>query len=261
MLHRIMEKLTGQPPSQRDFTQRWNECVKAQHDDLQKAGFDPVPDETLALSDAQYFDRSHRSMMFARLNLNNQCTVFPLRALYATGATLIMNSDHNCPANPTLTMESACRFRIDAMDAALNCTPNDLLILMGGMHLPSPDTWEQSPEWQAEEFALDLVSSKHSLGRHASALFLKRIQTPAADFLAFKEAALVFQSFDLFQTEKDDNGVSREHLGHVLCDIFPSVRSREDVLLARKSRLAWHSEGPEVYPVVPEDKIGVDGFA
>lgn len=80
MLHRILGKLSGQSPRERDFTQRWNERVKAQHDDLQKASFDPVPDETLAFSDAQYFDQSHRSMMFARLNLNNQSTVFPVRA-------------------------------------------------------------------------------------------------------------------------------------------------------------------------------------
>lgn len=261
MLHRILGKLSGQSPRERDFTQRWNERVKAQHDDLQKASFDPVPHETLAFSDAQYFDQSHRSLMFARLNLNNQSTVFPVRALYATGATLMMNSENLCPANPTLTMESACRFRMAAMEAALNCTPNDLLIMLGSMYLPSPSTWEQSPEWQAEEFAPDLVSSKHSLGRHASALFLKRIQTPAADFLAFKEAAHVLERFELFQTEKDDNGVSHEHLGYVLCDIFPVLRSRESDLLARKSRLAWHSEGAEERPVVPEDKIGVDGFA
>lgn len=234
--------------------------MKVQHDDMQKAKFSPVPNEILARSDAQYFDQGHRSMMYASFNLNNQCTIFPLRALYATGATLMMSSEQGYPANPSLAIEDACRFRVAAMEAALNDTPGDLLILLGGTYLPSPHTWEQSPEWQAKELAPDLVSSMHSLYGHATTLFLKRIQTPEADFLAFKEAALVLERFGLFLTEKDESGVAHEHLGPVVCDIFPSLRSRECLLLARKSRLAWHDEGTGSVPVVPEDKIGVDGF-
>lgn len=257
----IIEKLSGRSPEERDFLRQWNKRVKFQHDDLQKTGYSPVPDETLAVSDAQYFDQGHRSLMYARFNLNNQRTIFPLRALYATGVTLTMSEDHNYPANPALAIESACRFRMAAMEAALNCTPSDLLVMLGSNYLPSPNTWEQSPEWRAKEFEPDRVSSIHSLGRHATALFLKRIETPAADFLAFKEAALVLELFGLFLNEKDDSGGSREHLGPVVCDIFPALRSRESKLLARKFRLAWHSEGDEVCPVVPEDKIGMDGFA
>lgn len=259
MLHWILRKLSGQPKSKQDFTKHWNERVRAQHDRVQKAGFFPVSDEALALSGAQYFDQGHRSAMFAQFNLTNRCTIFPLRALYATGATLMMNSGQGHSA--TLAMEGACRFRLAAMEAALSFTPTDLLILMDSRScLPSPASWEQSEEWRTKAFPSDIVASEPFLWRHAAALFLDRIDTPAADFLAFKEAASVLSSFELFDDKTDFNGTSQKQLGFVISDIFPTLRARERDLLIRQRLLEKCQEMERKNFTFPEHLIGVDGF-
>ena len=139
-------------------------------------------------------------------------------------------------------------------------TPNDLLILLDGSYLPRPWEWEQSLEWQAAEFEPNYILSMRSIFRHAAALFLKRLETPAADFLAFKEAAMILDRFELFQTEEDKNGSPTEFLGVVISDIFPAIRSRERALLSRKTDLARYDEYPNP-AVIPEDKIGLDGFS
>lgn len=257
MFNWITRKLRGNPSGKNDLLGEWDARVKTQYESLPKAGFFPVPEEVLEASNRRYRDTSHRSFAFSDLNLINQSMIFPVRALYATGATLITSEDQ-FGRNPSLVIENACRFRLAAMEAALNATPNDLLVLLSV--LPQPESWEQSREWQESNLPSEHFSvGWHSTYRHAVVLFLKRIDTPAADFLAFKEAASVLGRFGLFCDEKDEDGNKRERLGYVISDVFPSLRRRERELLDRKLRLAWRSEDA-TDPVVPEDNIGLNGF-
>ena len=258
MLEWLYWKLWNLLPWESKSERKWKERVKDQHDDLQKASFFPVPDNALVKSDARYSCGCHRSVLFDSVSYI-QRMIFPIRALYYTGATILIGSEAGYPANPTLAIDNACRFRIDAMEAALNCTPADLLVLMAS-NLPNPSCWEQSSAWRAKAFDPDLAPSQHSLVRHAVALFLERSDTPAADFLAFKEAALVLENHGLFQTEIDDSGAEREQIGNVISDIFPTLRAKECRLLARKAALIWHSEGPEQSPVIPDNCIGRGGL-
>ncbi len=243
MLHWILGQFSGRPPSERLFWQHWRKRAKAQHNDLPMAGYYPVSEEALEASNRRYLDPGHRSLQFAAFNLSNQRMIFPVRALYATGATLTISSNQT-PANPSLAIEGACQFRLAAMEAALNSTPNELLILLSDATFPSAHSWEQSLEWREKEFPAELVSSYHSSYRHAAALFIKRIDTPEADFLAFKEAATVLQNCGLFRTETCENSAAEVRLGHVISDVFPSLRSREGELLDCKSRLKWQAEDP-----------------
>lgn len=253
VLLQFFRRLTSQSPKEDAYAQQWSRGTESQHDEALKAAYFPVPEEVLELSNAQYFNEHHESVMFKMFNRHNQKTIFPIRALYATGSTFLTISDE-IPANPTLAVEAACRFRLDAMEAALSITPSDLLILLN--NLPKPDSWEQNPEWLADEFQADLMASHHSLNRHAAALFIKRIDTPEADFLAFKEVAILIRNIGLFSTATDEYGTLNQRLGFVISDLFPSIRKREKELLERKYKLTWVSEGEEAAPVVPEDKIG-----
>ena len=245
-------------PQETNFERLWNEQLSEQYTHAPKASFSPVPNDALAASDSRYLDEGHDSFLVARLNQVNRDLVFPTRALYHVGLHLLVADSNRHPKNPTLALEAACEFRISAMEAALNCTSSDLLVLLNC--LPSPSEWKLSLEWRAIEFAQCLTYDLHSLNRHAIALFLERIQTPTADFLAFCEAALVLEEFGLFQKEIANSGISKEHLGYVVCDIFPSLKSRRVELLTRKSRLTWRPEGPDEKSVVPEESIGLSGF-
>lgn len=259
MLHRILKKLSGRASNKSYFELNFQKRVKEQHDDLPKAGYIPIPEKILKNSDNRYLDPSHRSLRFACLNLQNQNMIFPVRALYAMGATLM--SYNQLHPNPSLMIEDICQFRLAAMEAALNCTPDDLLVLLTHLDaLPCVESWEQSYEWRTRNFPEEEVSRWHSLNRHAAALFLKRIDTPEADFIAFKEAAEVLNGLEFFSVETCEHGEANVQLGHVIADIFPTLRARESSLLERRSRLIYRTED-ESSPVVPEDKIGVDGFS
>lgn len=259
MLERIFEKFSVNLPRSGDLSGQWSD--RGEQGQIQKAGFVPVADEAIEASDAQYYSDGHRSFLIQSQNRKNRNMVFPIRALYNTGITFLINAEDSYPINHTIAVEGACRFRMAAMDAALTNTPCDLLVLLHSIRsIPSPRTWEQSTEWQTKEFDPNEIADLHSTYRHAVALLAQRFATPAADFIAFKEAAHVIDKFGLFQTETHEGVLEQERLGNVVCDIFPGLRLREGELLSRKIRLAWRPEGPDQPPVVPNDKIGVDGF-
>lgn len=223
----------------------WNRLVRTQYKKVPRADFHPVPEDLLGQSDCLYTERSSLTSLV-------QCwkeRVVPIRVLFHAGAT-ITAYDTVRPANPSVALDDACKFRLAAMDAALRETPVDLLALLDRFQFPAPHVWSQNPSWAKDQFPEWSATGAHSLDRYARALFLKRIRTPAADFLAFQEAAAALDTIGVFQ--QDERGWCVDAFAR---DIFPSIEARAQALVQRRAELTWREEGGIAPPVVPEALI------
>lgn len=257
MLRSILDRFPVQTSNKSDFEKDWDRRVEDQHNSAMISKYHPMPQSVLEASNERFSSNSYRSFKFDVLRAAYQRAVVPVRVLYATGVTLVIEESH---VSPSHIIETVCQFRLDAMEAALNDTPADLLILLSEADLPCPDSWEDRSGWSEEAFAgADDIMRHNSPYRHGLALLLKRLDTSRADFLAFKEAAALIMEHSLFHKEKGEDGSVEVKLQYIMADIFPSLREKERYLLERHAILMRRSEDGD-NPVVPDNKIGVDGF-
>ncbi|PKQ01542.1 MAG: hypothetical protein CVT73_22915 [Alphaproteobacteria bacterium HGW-Alphaproteobacteria-12] len=138
------------------------------------------------------------------------------------------------------------------MDAALEQSPSDLLLLLDG--LPRPDTWHLGSGFLAALLQEAESDGMHSLYRYAHALLRERLgNASGADFLALKSACRVLLSTGVMV--EDTKAESSTKMVHpVVLDVFPSIANRETELLARDIALRWRPE-TESDPVVLNEII------
>ena len=146
------------------------------------------------------------------------------------------------PADPEAVFEDACAFHLRAMDAAIDDTPTDLLILAAQFCLPTPEEWEQSTEWIETSLPSDIFATAHPLAQKARTLFLERIDTPRADFMAYRDASIVLAALGLLDASED--GSSRRKISLEASAAFPSLKHRENDVLRRSEALEWRPHRP-----------------
>lgn len=222
----------------------WNRLVKSQYKAVRRADFYPIPEDLLGRSDTLYNERSNLTS-FVRVW---QDMVVPIRILFHAGAT-ITAYDVISPANPSVALDDACKFRLEAMDAALRETPLDLLVMQNSFVLPSPQEWSRDAQWAAREFP-DVSDGSHALYGYARSLFLKRIDTAASDFLAFREAAIALNEIGLFEPEADN--ASGTCVNALVQELFPTIKARATALAQRHQFLTRCAENEAAAPVGPE---------
>ncbi|MEC7763723.1 MAG: hypothetical protein VX874_17600 [Pseudomonadota bacterium] len=230
---------------QRDFRRK----QKDQSPRMSRAEFDPIPDDVLTDSDALYLSKDNLSF-FATVW---QDKTLPIRALYHAGLSVAERSTSPLGghANPSVTLDECCKFRLEVMDAALDDTPVDLLVFLAiSFYLPNPREWSQEPEWAGIVLTFVTNQSLDPLSRYANALLLARIGTSGADFRAFREAATTLQDIGMFDTSPPSATVDA-----FVQDLFPSIRARSAKLLARRQQLEWHSDRKPESSFVTEELI------
>jgi hypothetical protein len=128
------------------------------------------------------------------------------------------------------------------MDAAIKDTPTDLLILTARNNLPSPKEWEQSTKWVEDNLPSDFFTTAHPLAQKARTLFLERIDTPTADFMAYRDGSIVLEALGLLDASED--GYPRMKISLEACAAFPSLKHRENDVLRRSEALEWRPHRP-----------------
>ena len=147
------------------------------------------------------------------------------------------------PADPGAVFEDACAFHLRAMDAAIHDTPTDLLILTAQTYLPTPREWEQSTEWIETSLPSHIFATAHPLAQKARKLFLQRIDTPKADFMAYRDASIVLAALGLLEASVD--GPPRMRISLEASAAFPSLKHRENDVLRRSEALEWRPRRPD----------------
>ena len=199
--------------------------------------------------------RSNENFTHRRDDPNATAVLGPLMRYWVARAPRLQMRDHmaealvlngvayRChPADPEAVFEDACAFHLQAMDAAIDDTPTDLLILAAQFCLPTPGEWEQSKEWVEASLPSDIFATAHPLAQKARTLFLERIDTPRADFMAYRGASVVLAGLGLLDASED--GSPGMKISPEACAAFPSLKRRENDVLRRSEALEWRPLRP-----------------
>ena len=101
---------------------------------------------------------------------------------------------------------------------------------------------EQSTEWTETRLPSDIFATAHPLAQKARTLFLERIDTPKADFMAYRDASVVLAALGLLDASED--GSPRMKISPEACAAFPSLKRRENDVLRRSEALEWRPHRP-----------------
>lgn len=84
MWSKLFRKNRVKAANDSDFMKNWEALVKAQHDDMPRAGFEPIPELLLENSNEAYLSPTLKSYLIANMSRINSQFIFPIRALFNT---------------------------------------------------------------------------------------------------------------------------------------------------------------------------------
>lgn len=171
-----------------------------------------------------------------------------VQMLYHTAMSITLDVNQGNPAPvPSLVVERDARFRLETINAMIEETPIDLLLLMSERWLP------EISDWSREVAFLKTLpdEGQHSLGRHAGTLLRDRIaHGSSTDLSALKELAIILSDRPIVDKVEGPPVVDA-----TLAAAFPAIEARSDELLKRHIELAWRPD-EDGDQVVPEHLIG-----